>query len=341
MALDGLRVPDSILDTMAASGPLRVEMVTAARSRRARAYSFVLGFIKFVGYAVVTLVPASAAIYTLQYTLPGLSSNSQNVALPSSRLGPPTASSYRQDRDKTSHSPTNLLDDDPKTFWSECKASNDKRTINDGSTRRSADDCLKPSRRRREVSPGKFSGPSPKANEWVAGESVTLPLTEPTSLKGISVRNGDQYSPREYYRNPRARHLLVQLWTCSNVPWWHFPLKWQTFTCDHPNSGDANLCFVQYLPDEQGYQTFGAPLFDEASQSNVQCSAVAPKLKASGGLPPPGRTLFGVTQVRLTVVDAYDGEDQLPDADPLTGSNGASTDLIISDVRFIPDRLPR
>lgn len=56
---------------------------------------------------------------------------------------------------------------------------------------------------------------------------------------------------------------------------------------------------------------------------------------------PSGKTIPRVTQVQVTVLSAYDGEDQSADKDPNTGSDDASTDLAISDMQIIPARLPR
>lgn len=303
--------------------------------------------VKFGGYSLVTLLPALIALYTVSWAVPGLSRNDKNVPLPELRFGPPAASSYRQDHDLTAHSPTNLLDGNEKTFWSECKANRRSGFINDGSSRRPASECAKPAQKRISISPGKFSGTPPKADRWVSGESVTLPLTEPTTLKAISVRNGDEYSQREYYRNPRAKHLLIQAWTCDDVSRWPRWMNINHWSCGHPNSGEPDTCFVQYLPDEEGFQTFGSPTYTGAASNSIDCKSATASSKglstpaAAGVRPESGSLLMGATQVRMTVVDAYDGEDQFPDQDALTGSDSASTDLIISDVQLIPSTLPR
>ncbi len=277
-------------------------------------------------YLLVTLLPAILALRIALEMIPGFSQNEKDLPVPRLLFGAPNATSYRQNSLTIGvHSPTNLLDDDPKTTWVECKHARKIVPVNTGSSR--IHDT------RKQCKLGGSSG-DPQSS-W-SGESVTFPLATPTTLKLISIRNGDEYSVHEYYRSPRAANIEVEGWTCQHNWYSWSPFNW-AWTCPHPNSTAANVCWVQHLPDEMGYQTFGPPAHAADPQVNRRTACHGGQRSADL---PTDSDLRGVTQIRLTVLDAYLGEDQLNDRDSTTGDDSASTDLAISDVLLIPALLP-
>lgn len=115
--------------------------------------------------------------------------NDTNLPLPRARIGVPTASSYRQDvRDAGVFFPFNILDGDKTTAWVECGGGT---PVNAGQARMLGNSCT--------------------AGDYGVGESITIPLTEPTNIKLLRIRNGYERRTDLYFRNGRVRQLQVIL----------------------------------------------------------------------------------------------------------------------------------
>jgi len=219
--------------------------------------------------------------------------NDQNVPLPASFFGPVTASSYRQNTNSPGAQPVSaLLDDDPATTWLECGGGEPVRAAN-GRMKRGTCDQSPDNNVRRGI-----------------GESILLPLTQPTDIKAVSIRNGRQPNQREFYRNGRVKLVRVEVWRKGTA-----------------NDQQATTELLdKTLSDEMGYQSF--PLDCERGGLLIQVSQCK-----------------DVTQIRITIKDIYVGEKQ-PEPKVVEGSPKvdsslykASTDTGLSDILLIPSQV--
>ena len=243
---------------------------------------FIDGIPKIVGIGIVIIllyVGASRIADNLVHA-----PNDQNLPLAASRFGPITASSYRQNSNTPGAQPASaLLDDNPATSWLECAGGT---PVNE--TRRMQ------RRTCNNVTGAKLLG---------VDEYITLPLTEPTDIKTISIRNGRQANQREFYRNGRVKELKVDIWSEGSP-------NSESFTKSLP---------LKVLADEMGYQSFPTDCSSGSWFSNVpRCEEV--------------------TQIRLTITTIYPGENQ-PKPKTLEDPSivySASSDTGLSDLQVIP-----
>lgn len=165
----------------------------AKRSLWAHAGAIFLGTIPVLLAVVSLTLQVPAVLNTVNASLSSLTPNEQNVPLARERLGAPTASSYRQDVDNPSvFFPLFALDGDKATPWVECQGGT---PVNDGGTRMLGSSCA--------------------PHNHGIGEYLELPLTEPTDLKAIRIRNGYQKRNDLYFRNSRVKELIVRVFQGS------------------------------------------------------------------------------------------------------------------------------
>ncbi len=131
--------------------------------------------------------------------------NTYDVRLPARALTVST-SGFRQDLDGDIWSGGNLLDDDPKTAWSECAVRN--------LARRSAErrnPCDEPDVTGVDLATVCGNPDVYAADSVVQGVSEYVEFTLPprTRLKAIQIRNGLQLSDKVFLQNPRVKSLQV------------------------------------------------------------------------------------------------------------------------------------
>ena len=131
-------------------------------------------------------------------------SNRTDIPIPPLTLSVET-SGYRSDDDGDIWSGDNLLDEDPKTAWSECGTRDQARRKLE---RRNPCDEPRQTGTNLEQQCGDPESASDDVVQGV-GEWVEFQLPAETDLKAVYIRNGFQKSDQLFLRNPRVALLSV------------------------------------------------------------------------------------------------------------------------------------
>lgn len=219
------------------------------RSLVAQAGAVFIGTIPVLVALVSLSLQVPAVLTTVNTQLSSLTPNEQNLPLPRERLGAPTASSYRQDLDNPSvFFPLFALDNDKATPWVECQGG---KPVNDGGKRMLGSSC--------------------ERGNYGLGEYLEIPLTEPTDIKAIRIRNGYQKRNELYFRNGRVKELIVdvsagprqsnQRYSLADLP------DYQTLSLPVAGATRIRLTIGSVYPGER---FLGAPAFDDTAIADVQ-----------------------------------------------------------------------